>query len=307
MSAFKDCTQISPQCPLEATTYGYYPNLAGNTILCVVFGLCLILQVAFSIRGRTWTWMVCLSCGCLFEVLGYIGRLLMHQNPWDDSANRLQIVTLIIGPSFTAAGIDLTLKHLVLHFGPDASPLPAYLYTWLFIGVDIVSILIQAAGGGLAASGKTNTKLLDAGNKIIIAGIAVQVAQLAALGLMSIYYAVNVRRLGYFNKITASKRLRFFMCMVTIAYVAVLTRCIYRYVVRSFVALAYCYSIPEMASGWGKGLQRNETEFLVLDGGMVALANVALTVAHPTFCFPRMAGRVRRELERSKEAGHESP
>lgn len=55
-----------------------------------------------------------------------------------------------------------------------------------------------------------------------------------------------------------------------------------------------------MAAGWGKGLQRNETDFLVLDGAMVALANVALTVGHPTFCFPRMARSKRRELEESK-------
>lgn len=226
MSAFRDCQQISSQCPIEATTYGYYPNLAGNTILCVVFGLCLILQLGFSIRGRTWTWLICLSLGCLFETLGYIGRLLMHSNPWNDSANRLQIVTLIIGPSFTAAGIDLTLKHLVLHFGQDASPLPAYLYTWLFIGIDVASILVQAAGGGLAAAGKTNAGLLDIGDKIIIAGIAVQVAQLAALGLMSIFYAWNAWRLGYVNKTTA--KLRFFIAMVVIAYLAILTRCIFR-------------------------------------------------------------------------------
>ena len=39
-------------------------------------------------------------------------------------------------------------------------------------------------------------------------------------------------------------------------------------------------------SRWGKGLQRDETKFLILDGTMVATAAVALTVAHPGLFFP---------------------
>ncbi|KAG5744690.1 hypothetical protein H9Q72_012396 [Fusarium xylarioides] len=65
-----------------------------------------------------------------------------------------------------------------------------------------------------------------------------------------------------------------FMCAVVFAYLVVLVRCIYR--------------LPEMAGGWGNELMRNEMEFLVLDGLMVALASVALTIVHPAFFLPVM-------------------
>src|ERR1700712_1995743 len=114
--SFRNCTSVTPQCPVEDTTYGYYPNLPGNIILCVVFGICTILQLGFSIKGRTWTWLIGLLVGCGLEFAGYIGRILMNSNPWADNAFRLQIITLVLGPSFIAGGIDLTLKHLVIYF-----------------------------------------------------------------------------------------------------------------------------------------------------------------------------------------------
>jgi hypothetical protein len=63
----------------------------------------------------------------------------------------MQIVCLILGPSFISGGIDLVLKYVVLTFGTQYSRIPARWYTWLFIGLDVFAILLQAAGGGLAS------------------------------------------------------------------------------------------------------------------------------------------------------------
>lgn len=231
---YSQCTHVTPQCPVEATTYGYYPNLSGNIILCVVFGICLILQLGLSIKGQTWTWMIGLFIGCGLEFAGYIGRILMHSNPWSQNAFRLQIITLILGPSFIAAGIDLTLKHLVIYFGPQYSLIRPVLYTWLFIGLDIFSILLQAAGGGIAASGDSagaNPSLLNSGNNLILAGIALQVAQLVAFGVVSVYYAFNVfrhRKTSERDGPRTPGSLKYFMFMIAVGYVFILLRCIYR-------------------------------------------------------------------------------
>ncbi|TVY73593.1 Sphingoid long-chain base transporter RSB1 [Lachnellula suecica] len=277
MPDYSTCTSVTPQCPVSATTYGYYPNLPGNIILSVVFGLCTIAQLGLSIKGRTWTWLAGLLIGCGLEFAGYIGRILMHSNPWSQNAFRLQIITLILGPSFIAAGVDLTLKHLVIHFGKQYSLIKPALYTWLFIGFDIFSILLQAAGGGIAAAGETNVDLLNTGDHLIVAGIALQVAQLVAFGVVSVYYGFNVYRHQKAGPARVSKvsgGLIYFMSMVAVAYVCILIRCVYR--------------IPEMAGGWGSGLQRDETLFLVLDGAVVAIAAIALTLAHPAIFFPVM-------------------
>lgn len=169
--------------------------------------------------------------GCLLEFAGYIGRLLMHTNPFHESALRLQIICLILAPSFIAAGIDLTLKHLVIRFGPEYSLIRPALYTWLFISLDIFSIILQAAGGGLAASGLVHPELLEIGNNVILAGIGVQVFQLVAFGVVSVYYAGNV--MGHLRKYPEKRRplpsrLKLFILMVTIAYAGILLRCVYR-------------------------------------------------------------------------------
>ena len=44
--------------------------------------------------------------------------------------------------------------------------------SWMFVGSDIFTFLIQAAGGGLSTSQVTKTR--DTGAKIFLAGIALQ-------------------------------------------------------------------------------------------------------------------------------------
>lgn len=164
MPGYRVCTEVSATCPVSATTYGYYPNLPANIIFTVVFGVTGILQLVLGLRYRTYTWMIGVTLGCLLEMAGYIGRLLMHQNPWSSSGFKLQVVALVLSPSFIAAGIDLTMKHVALTFGKELSRIQPRLYTWVFIGVDIFSIVVQAAGGGIAASGDVHPELLKAGD-----------------------------------------------------------------------------------------------------------------------------------------------
>lgn len=57
-----------------------------------------------------------------------------------------------------------------------------------------------------------------------------------------------------------------------------------------------CCRIPEMAMGWANELMQNETLFLILDGAMILLAVMLLTLFHPALLFPFM-GKVGEEKE----------
>jgi hypothetical protein len=48
------------------------------------------------------------------------------------------------------------------------------------------------------------------------------------------------------------------------------------------------YRIPELLGGWGGELMRNELEFILLEGVMIALTVTAQTVFHPGLCFPAL-------------------
>lgn len=288
---YKTCTEVSPQCPVSATTYGYTPNTGGNVFLAIFFGCIVIASLFLGVKKRTWTYTLGLSVGALLETLGYIGRVLMSQNPWNSGGFQLQIICLILAPSFVAAAIYLTLKNLVLYFGEEYSLLKAKLYPLIFVGCDIGSIVLQAIGGGVAAAAgnSNNADMLNTGNYLMIAGIAFQVATMALCGLLSLVYlyryrntkqestgeAIEMARGGKYSQIKDDapqmKKLLLYCGAVALSYLVVLIRCIYRY----GYAVLYCtevyanttkYSIPEMAGGWGNPLMQNETEFLILDG-----------------------------------------
>lgn len=48
-------------------------------------------------------------------------------------------------------------------------------------------------------------------------------------------------------------------------------------------------SVPELVGGWGNPRMKKEAEFMVLDGMMIALASILMTVAHPGIFFPEMS------------------
>ncbi|KKK15208.1 hypothetical protein P175DRAFT_0344594 [Aspergillus ochraceoroseus IBT 24754] len=273
MASYDTCDSVTPDCPIEATTYGYYPNLGGNIFFAVFFGVLGLVQVTLGAYFRSWTIMIALGIGAFMELAGYLGRILMHYNPWSANAFKLQIVCLVLAPTFIAAGIYLTLKHIILAVGPQHSRLNPRLFTWIFISCDVGSLLLQAAGGGVAAAaGHTNLKMLKAGDDIIIAGIAFQVGTMSVCGLLALEFFIRLKRHGedlFTNEKSAGQRsIRLMLAAEILAYFTVLIRCIYR--------------IPEMAGGWGNPLMQRENEFLILDGMMIAIGLLSLTVFHPS-------------------------
>lgn len=274
------CTKVTPECPVEGTIYGYYPSLGANAFFCAFFGIALVAQLIQGIRWRTWTFMIALSLGALAEAIGYVGRILMHSNPFSSAGFNMQICCLIIAPAFISAGIYLTLKHLVYSFGEEFSHIRPDWYTWIFISCDILSLVLQGAGGGTAASAAHGSNAINIGSDLMLAGIIFQVVVLAIFGFFLTEYLVRVYRNR--SRLSASAtalshdlKFQLFLTGVVVAYITILTRCIYR--------------IPEMSGGWRNDIMRNETEFIVLDGVMITIATAALTIFHPGYCFPALS------------------
>ncbi|KAL4880606.1 RTA1 like protein-domain-containing protein [Aspergillus karnatakaensis] len=284
MASYDTCSQVSAFCPVEATTYGYYPNFAGNVFFTVFFGILGVGQLVVGVYYRSWTIMVALAGGALMELAGYVGRVLMNDNPWNGDAFKLQIVCLVLAPTLIAAGIYLTLKHIILALGPEHSRLKPKLFTWIFISCDVGSLVLQACGGGVAAAAENDYDLLQVGNDIIITGIAFQVATMSVCGLLAAEFFWRVRKSGpgsFSEKSVGRRSIHLILFAEIFAYLTVLIRCIYR--------------IPEMAGGWGNPLMQKENEFLVLDGMMIALALLTLTVFHPSFYLPTLRKGVKAQ------------
>ncbi|KAI4093306.1 MAG: hypothetical protein LQ339_007701 [Xanthoria mediterranea] len=275
---YDDCVDVTDFCVVEATTYGYRPSLGASSFFIAIFAACMGIQFFQGMRWRTWFYMSAMTLGCLGEVVGYAGRVIMHGNPWDDIGFQMQICCLIIAPSFFAAAIYLTLKHLVLTFGPEHSRLPPKWYTWIFIGCDLFSLILQGAGGGVAASA-SDQSTQDTGSNLMLAGIVWQVVTLIVFAALAGDFVLRVSRARSSLTLAASDLLkdmkfRLFVVGLVTAYLTITIRCIYR--------------IAELAGGWGNDIMQNEAEFIVLEGVVVVIAVICQTAFHPGYCFPQM-------------------
>lgn len=92
-------------CPVEISVYGYRPTLAGSIALIALYALCAVIQIFLGIRYKMWGFMVAMVFGCFAEILGYVGRILMWQNPWGDGGFIMQIVLITLSPVFFSAAI----------------------------------------------------------------------------------------------------------------------------------------------------------------------------------------------------------
>ncbi|KAF2200288.1 RTA1-domain-containing protein [Delitschia confertaspora ATCC 74209] len=277
------CVKVTPECHVENTLYGYYPSVGANGFFAAFFCLCLLVQIGFGIRYRTWTYMIALSLGCFGELLGYIGRLMLYNNPFNDNGFIIQICCLIISPAFVSGGIYLTLKHIVLSFGEEWSRLRPSWYTAIFITCDIFSLVLQGAGGGIASTADPESNMLDVGTNLMIAGVIFQVVVLIVFGYFLIEYFVRTyRRRSQLSAsayhLAQSRPFRMFIVAVSVAFLAVFVRCVYR--------------IPELSNGWRSEIMRNEGEFIALEGVMIVIAVAVLTIFHPGYCFPALANTI---------------
>jgi magnesium-transporting ATPase (P-type) len=337
MSDAESCTEVTDACPVSATLYGYRPHLVGNAILCLAFAVCVLLQLGslICLRVRTWSYMIVLLIGTIVEVLGYMGRLVMNDNPWSTLGVASQLICLIVAPSFIAAAMSVTFKHIIVYCGASYSWIRPRFVPWVMIGTDFAGIVIQFLGSAIVAGEVTKDTpdgdRVDLGNNIIIFGVCFQAFIMLISGAYMGWYWMRVKKnqrkgnyqnfpmAGYANgghyqgyqnggqyqgyqpglggvdmaaqegllptgkagydqhRATNSllvTRFKRFVTALVVAYVLVFIRCVYRCI--------------EMASGWGSEIMQDEPSFLVLDGAMVALAVIILTVFQPGFWFAPM-------------------
>lgn len=83
-------------CPIEWSIYQYRPSFAANITLLVLFGVVGIAHSYLGFRWRSWGFMVGMLLGCISEIIGYVGRILLRENPFSFNAFMIQISTSLL-------------------------------------------------------------------------------------------------------------------------------------------------------------------------------------------------------------------
>lgn len=296
-------------CPLSLSYWAYRPSLAANSLFLAIFGLStslFLFQAVLSKRFLGFT--IAMVSGCALEVIGYVGRVMSYYNPFNQNGFLMQIVCLTIAPAFLAAGIYLCLSRIVITFGPENSRIKPLSYPRIFIPCDFLSLMLQAAGGGIASAASHQDKNPVVGDNIMVAGLSVQVITLFIFICLATDFAIRtmqrVRELGKERaldpthaRLRASWAFKGFLVALAFATLCIFTRSVYR--------------VAELSEGWNGHLIKTQKYFIGLEGAIVGAAVLALNAFHPGLCFKEgyeerrgwgFGGR-KRQVGKANEAG----
>lgn len=205
-------------CPLSWAQVHYDPSLIGNTLYLFIFSLILVIQLLLGIHSRTWSFLVAVCSGEILEIIGYVARIQMHNNPFlsdpflmqvafpssinalfiataDDNHQNRYLIVLTIAPCFLSAGIYLCFSRIVIVYGEYFARFRPRTYTIIFIAADLFSLVLQAVGGALADTAPSGESTQGQnGIDIMIAGLSFQVFSLFVFMGLCADFAVRARK-----------------------------------------------------------------------------------------------------------------
>ncbi|KAJ7115433.1 RTA1-like protein [Mycena epipterygia] len=256
---------------VEDSQYGYLPHEYVSIIFLVLFGISTILHIGQATYYRMW-WLFPTACLCGFgEVLGWSGRLWSSFSPSLFNPFIMQFVSTVISPTPLIAVNFILLSWIVTRLGPCYARLTPIRYAIVFISCDIVALVIQAVGGGLASTA-SDLSGANLGAKVMLAGIVVQFSAIVlyaylASDFLLCYHQDRPLRLPSGGRGILDSRLQMMIAALAFSTLVLFIRSVYR--------------IIELAGGWHGRVLHTEVYFNVLDGGMVVLAIICINVAHP--------------------------
>ncbi|KAH8824782.1 RTA1 like protein-domain-containing protein [Flagelloscypha sp. PMI_526] len=255
--------------------YGYTPTKWVCFLILVLFGLSALLHLGLAVRYRMWWLLPTILMCSLVEALGWAGRLWSSYNMFLRPPFDIQLITTIIAPTFTLAGMFIILGKIMGYLGAEFSRLSPKLYSWIFVSCDVVALMLQAAGGGIAAGGQH-----ERGSNIALGGILFQVCVLVVASALSVEYFIRFK-MGHPIKPTSSSqviksgvdvKVKQMVGGLLAATLLLFTRAIYR----------SC----ELGQGWGGSIITTQAYFVVLDGLMLVFVQYVFILLHPGRLLP---------------------
>jgi len=212
---YKGHEALSPQ----AMYSGVEPNIVFNAIAMCVFYAFTAWQFILYVIYKNHFFSICMILYLVGQAIGYMGRTLSVSDITGLSLNNrsyyiMQFTSLTLSPNlFNAAMYSQYGKVLFTYattrnnvvklnvFGKTVQPI---LLSFLFISSDVACLLVQAIGGGVESSavGNYESNSLETGNRIFIAGLALQTASMSffLFVYLKLIYNIFIRqRIEYLN------------------------------------------------------------------------------------------------------------
>ncbi|KAJ3543828.1 hypothetical protein NM688_g5816 [Phlebia brevispora] len=261
--------------------YGYTPSTSTSLIFVTLFSITTLLHLIQLVKYRLWWLIPTILLGGVGEIIGWSGRVWSSFNVDASDPYMMQIVCTIIAPTPFVAAIFITFGRLVRRLGERYSWLTPRSYSVIFLTCDIVSLVVQAAGGAIA-SGSNLTSTENLGGHIMLAGIVIQMIALFIFTALAIQFFVSflgdrpIRKsyeapedstLTLTNSRRWDGKLKMLSLALAFSTVVLMIRAVYRTI--------------ELADGWTGPVITHQIYFDVFDAAMVTSAMFAINFFHP--------------------------
>ncbi|ODM19766.1 hypothetical protein SI65_04752 [Aspergillus cristatus] len=254
--------------------YRYTPSLAAAVIFIVLFVLITVYHLYQVARARCWYFTV-FVIGGVFQIIGYICRALAHHDTESVPIYSVGTIMILLAPPLYAASIYMTLGRLITFLDAESlSVVPVRWLTAIFVTGDVIAFVMQAAGGGIMASGTISA--MNTGENITIGGLAVQLVFFSVFILASTIFHYRIRRNPVPKSLSKSPApyagraatWETVMLGLYVASILILIRSIFRLI--------------EYAQGNDGYLISHEAFMYVFDSMLMFFAMVAMSIFHPS-------------------------
>ncbi|KAM0791650.1 hypothetical protein ACM66B_006086 [Microbotryomycetes sp. NB124-2] len=257
--------------PDEWRYYYYSPSKALAIATAAVFFAFFLAHVVLILKTRAkYFWPFAL--GAALEAAGYVFRRISADHPTGRKAGLLwyilQSLAIILSPALMAASLYMCFGRVITYVGERYSPVRASRVTFTFVTFDIISFVVQGAGGSLYSS--DNTSIYPAAKAILIVGFLIQIIALGVFFTFAIIYQIRARRAGEGEG-------KWTLCLYTLY-----GGCI-------FILIRGIFRTIEFGSGEGGGrgvLLDKEAWYYGLETLPIVLCVLLFIPSHPGFYIP---------------------
>ncbi|KAF4962410.1 hypothetical protein FSARC_9519 [Fusarium sarcochroum] len=223
--------------------YLYNPSEPLAGVVAGLYALSFCVTLYQIIRKKAWVWIFMLVA-IIMEIIGYVARVVSATEPTKKGPYVLQFTLIILPPVLMAGVIYVVFGRLVYWVVPPRSRTLRFLWvpprfiTPIFVGCDIVSLLLQLAAAVLIAGAdpkKCNAEsMINLGKTLGLIGVSTQIAGFGLFTISAIRFHFTSRRLnGDFVKINQeqygiTKDWKTMLTVVNVSCFLILIRSIYR-------------------------------------------------------------------------------
>ncbi|KAI0375049.1 RTA1-domain-containing protein [Pilatotrama ljubarskyi] len=279
--------------PQQQSFYGYVPDRDICLIFVVLFSISAAVHLLEAVYWRmSWLFATAVFSG-VAEVLGWSARLWSSYSPFDQDPYIMQLCVTIIAPSPLVAALFIMFGRIAERLGEHYGRLSPAWYSIIFLSCDIISLVTQGVGGGIAGSSIDDQTQVDLGGNIMLAGIIFQLTSITIFVILMGEYFFR-----YLTEKPARKPKKDPTAEETYVPIrGILTKkmkllILSLLLMTFFLVIRSVYRMIELIDGFSGKIIQTEIYFNIFDGGMVVCAIYTLNILHPGWLLERVYGDV---------------